>query len=30
LRPIYGELQDFKAWFHYAWHLAIAGPGDKT
>ena len=30
LRPINEQLQDFKAWFHNAWHLAIAGPGDKT
>jgi hypothetical protein len=29
LRPINGQLQDFKAWFHNAWHLAIASPGDK-
>jgi hypothetical protein len=29
LRPINGQLQDFKAWFHNAWHLAIVGPGDK-
>ena len=29
LRPINGQLQDFKAWFHNAWHLAMAGPGDN-
>ena len=28
LRPINGQLQEFKAWFHNAWHLAIVGPGD--
>ena len=30
LSPINGQLQEFKAWFHSAWHLAIVGPGDKT
>ena len=29
LRPINGQLQEFKAWFHDAWHLAIVGPSDK-
>ena len=29
LRPINGQLQDFKAWFHNAWHLAIVGPDDQ-
>src|SRR5262249_44878131 len=26
LRPINGQLQEFKAWFHNAWHLAMEGP----
>ena len=29
LRPINGQLQEFKAWFHNAWHSAIVGPSDK-
>ena len=29
LHPINEQLQEFKAWFHNAWRMAIAGPGDK-
>ncbi len=29
LNPINEQLQEFKAWFHNAWRLAIAGPGDN-
>ena len=28
LHPINVQLQEFKAWFHNAWHLAMEGPGD--
>jgi hypothetical protein len=29
LNPINDQLQEFKAWFHDAWHLAIAGRTDN-
>ena len=29
LNPINGQLQEFKAWFHNAWHSAIVGPSDN-
>ena len=29
LRPINEQLQEFKAWFHNAWHLAMESPGDS-
>ena len=30
LHPINEQLQEFKAWFHNAWRVAIAGPRDET